>query len=150
MDQVSTVSPGNYYCYINGRRCWQTKEIDPDSIWMGLCIRGPVASSRSMKFFQSYVKSSRKRIMILGPEEYTDVQGINHVTLLLDMWRGLVKMADQTILAKLRRLEPSTSKKWRLRFNTYMETEATTATEPVSKIIKVRNSTKGDHVQNFC
>jgi hypothetical protein len=44
---------------------------------------------------------------------------VNSVNTVLEMWRGLVKEADLTILAKKRHKEPIRADKLRLRFHNY-------------------------------
>jgi hypothetical protein len=93
------------------------REIDPDTIWIGLCEGSNKAAAWSKAFFSDYVEHSVKSVMVLGPAEYADRRMVNSASTVLAMWRKLVKEADQTVLEAKRRQQIGPGDKWRLRFH---------------------------------
>lgn len=84
-------------------RYFYNQDVDPDTIWIGLCERDPRAAACTKAFFLDYVEHSMRRVMVLGSEEYADKRIVNSVSTALAMWRKLVKEADLTVLQVKRR-----------------------------------------------
>ncbi len=99
-------------------RYFRGKEIDPDSVWFGLCERERTATAWCQTFLSDYVEHAVRSVMVLGPEEYEDRRVLNSAATVLGMWRSLVKEADLTVLAKRRQRDPSAAAKWKLRYQT--------------------------------
>jgi hypothetical protein len=65
------------------------------------------------------VEKSVRRVTVLGPEKYKEKRMLNYASLVLAVWRGLVKEADLTVLKEKRIEEPTSRDKWRLQFHSY-------------------------------
>jgi hypothetical protein len=98
-------------------RYFGEQEIDPDTIWIGLCEGNKKSVACTKAFFSDYVENSVRVAMVLGPEEYVEQRMVNSASTLLEMWRKLVKEADLTVLKDKRHEEPQAADKWRLRFH---------------------------------
>ena len=98
-------------------RYFHDRNIDPDTIWIGLCEGDKTVTAWSKAFFSDYVEHSVRRVIVLGPEEYVDKRTLNSASTVLAMWRKLVKEADLTVLEAKRKQEPRSGDKWRLRFH---------------------------------
>jgi hypothetical protein len=91
-------------------------EIDPDSIWLDLCLNSDLATSRCRAFLRGYVEDSVQEIPTLGPEETVKKRTITSANSLLQVWRGLIARADATVLKHKRREDPSKKDTWTLKF----------------------------------
>jgi hypothetical protein len=109
-------------------RYFDERSVDPDTIWIGLCEGDGTATAWCKAFFSDYVEHSVRRVMVLGSEEYVDKRMLNSASMVLAMWRKLVKEADLTVLKAKRQQEPRAGEKWRLRFHGH------TARMPTSSI----------------
>jgi hypothetical protein len=118
-------------------RYFRERNIDPDTIWAGLCEGRREAAAWSQAFFSDYVEHSVRSVMVLGPEEYEDGRMLNSATTVLAMWRKLVKEADLTVLREKRQREPGTADKWRLRFHNHNARFPTSSTT-IFDVSKVR------------
>jgi len=85
---------------------FRKREVDPDTIWIGLCEGDKEAIARTKGFFSDYVEDSVRLAMVLGPEEYVEKWIVNSASTVLTMWRKLVKEADVTVLKAKRQQEP--------------------------------------------
>jgi hypothetical protein len=115
----------------------QDEKIDPDEIWIRLCEGDKEAIATCKTFLWDYVDEISVRwVMVLGPEEYVQRRMVNSANTVLAMWRGLVKEADLTVLAKRRHEEPMRADMWRLRFHNYNARHPTSsiATFDISKV----------------
>ena len=72
--------------------------MDPDSIWLDLCLNRDLAKDRSRAFLRRFVKDSVTRVPTLRPEEYELKRTINSANTLLNVWRSLIAQADATVL----------------------------------------------------
>ena len=72
--------------------------MDPDSIWLDLCLNRDLAKGRSRAFLRRFVKDSVKRVPTLRPEEYELKRTLNSANTLLNVWRSLIAQADATVL----------------------------------------------------
>lgn len=96
-----TLYPWHGYCVRHPHfslRYFLTNEVDPKTIWTGICEGCNGAITWCKTFFSNYVDNSVRRILVLCPKEYEDRRMLNYVTLLLKMWRKLIKEADLTVL----------------------------------------------------
>lgn len=100
-------------------RYFRERNIDPDTIWIGLCEGDRQAAAWSQTFFSDSVEHSVRSVMVLGPEGYEDRRMLNSATTVLAMWRKLVKEADLTVLRARRQQQPGTADRWRLRFHNH-------------------------------
>jgi len=57
----------------------QVLTVDPDSIWLDLCLNRGLAKDRSRAFLRRFVKDSVKRVPTLGPEEYELKRTLYHL-----------------------------------------------------------------------
>jgi hypothetical protein len=90
--------------------------VDPDSIWLDLCLNRDLAKDRSRAFLRRFVKDSVKRVPTLGPEKYELKRTLNSANTLLNVWRSLIAQADATVLLDKRRKDRSNEDIWRLKF----------------------------------
>ena len=58
-------------------RYFPERNIDPDTIWIGLCEGDREAAAWTQAFFSDYVEHSVRSVMVLGPEEYEDRRMFN-------------------------------------------------------------------------
>ena len=79
-------------------RYFHERNVDADTIWIGLCERKREAAAWSRASFSDYVEHSVRSVMVLGPEEYEDRWMLKCATTVLAMWLELVKEADLTAL----------------------------------------------------
>jgi hypothetical protein len=66
--------------------------VDPDSIWLDLCLNRDRTKDRSRAFLRRFVKDLVKRVPILRPEEYELKRILNLANTLLNVW-SVGKMA---------------------------------------------------------
>jgi hypothetical protein len=98
--------------------------IDPDNVWLDLCLNDDSTKARCVAFLKAYVKDSEQEFPILVPleetgEEPQETKGRRTVTSahsLLNIWRSLIAEADATVLLKKRREDPAKKNIWRLKF----------------------------------
>ena len=69
----------------------QVLKVDPNSIWLDLCLNRNLAKNGSGAFLRRFVKDSAKQVPTLGPEEYELKRTLNSANTLLNVWRSLIK-----------------------------------------------------------
>lgn len=52
-------------------------QIDPNQIWLGLCLGTEEAINYCRLYLHNYVEDSVQKFVILGPEEYQDRGTVN-------------------------------------------------------------------------
>jgi hypothetical protein len=88
------------------------RTIDPDSVWLDLCLNDGLAKARCVAFLKAYVKDSQQEFPILVPLEETGEEPqetewrrtITSAHSLLNIWRSLIAEADATVLLKKGRM----------------------------------------------
>ncbi|KAF4632838.1 hypothetical protein G7Y89_g5286 [Cudoniella acicularis] len=110
-------------------------KIDPDSIWLDLCLNSDLATSRCRAFLRGYVEDSVQEVPTLGPEETAKKRTITSANSLLQVWRGLIARADATVLKYKRREDPLKKDTWTLKFIDYSNRQGR---GPVFKISRER------------
>lgn len=111
--------------------------IDPDEIWLDLCYNKDNAKDLARAFLTEYVQESQDATVVLGPEERIEQRSVTSALSLLGVWRSLVAVADRTVLARLRKLEPFHNPAWRLK---WMDNTSRKGSGAVFEVSKVRLS----------
>ncbi|KAM9873428.1 hypothetical protein VDGL01_12488 [Verticillium dahliae] len=101
--------------------------LDPDDIWLRLCDETPESIGYCQAFLQDYVVNSLEKRVSLGPEEYELARTVTCTKTILEVWKGLVRHADDHVLQAKRRSHPKESAHWTL-------SVSERCTGPVSKI----------------
>lgn len=91
-------------------------QVDPDSIWLDLCLASETAKDYCRVFLRAYVENSERRYPVLGPQEYEYRRTVNTASSVTQFWRGLIAQADSTVLLEKRRQDPKNKALWRLKF----------------------------------
>lgn len=91
-------------------------QIDPNQIWLGLCLGTEEAINYCRLYLHNYVEDSVQKCVILGPEEYQDRGTVNSASTVIQCWRELIAQADSTVLLDKRREDPGNYQQWRLKF----------------------------------
>ena len=91
-------------------------QIDPNKIWLGLCLGEKKSMDLCRLYLQSYVKDSMQRVPVLGPQESEDRRTVNSASSVIQCWRELIAEADATVLRDQRERDPENFDKWRLKF----------------------------------
>jgi 6-pyruvoyl-tetrahydropterin synthase len=90
--------------------------INPDQIWLDLCLGKEDAKSHCRVFLTSRVVQSKQYFVVLGPEEYEHRRTMNSASSVTQVWRELIAQADSTVLREKRRTDPDNRHIWRLKF----------------------------------
>ncbi|KAH6653544.1 hypothetical protein BKA67DRAFT_323734 [Truncatella angustata] len=67
-------------------------------------------------FLRTYVESSVKKTLVLGPEEFVYVRTVDMAFTVQEVWRRLVAAAENHVMSALRQQYPSEASTWRLRW----------------------------------
>ncbi|KAH6699524.1 hypothetical protein EV126DRAFT_386740 [Verticillium dahliae] len=102
-------------------------DLDPDDIWLRLCDETPESIGYCQAFLHDYVVNSLEKRVSLGPEEYELARTVTCTKTILEVWKGLVRHADDHVLQAKRRSDPKKSAHWTL-------SVSERRTGPVSKI----------------
>jgi hypothetical protein len=90
--------------------------IDPNQIWLDLCLGTEAAINYCRLYLNNYVEHSVQKFVTLGPEEYEYRRTVNSASTVIQCWRELIAQADSTVLREKRREEPHKFQQWRLKF----------------------------------
>ncbi|EEY24057.1 conserved hypothetical protein [Verticillium alfalfae VaMs.102] len=101
--------------------------LNPDDIWLRLCDGNPESIGYCQAFLHDYVVNSLEKRVSLGPEEYELARTVTCTKTILEVWKGLVRHADDHVLQAKRRSDPKKSAHWTL-------SVSERCTGPVSKI----------------
>ncbi|KAM9875700.1 hypothetical protein VDGL01_10251 [Verticillium dahliae] len=102
-------------------------DLNPDDIWLRLCDGNPESIGYCQAFLHDYVVNSLEKRVSLGPEEYELARTVTCTKTILEVWKGLVRHADDHVLQAKRRSDPKKSAHWTL-------SVSERCTGPVSKI----------------
>lgn len=100
------------------------RPVDPDRVWLDLCLNDELAKARCVAFLKAYVRDSEQEFPILVPLEETGEEPqetewrrtLTSAHSLLNIWRSLIAEADATVLLKMRKKDPAKKHTWRLKF----------------------------------
>lgn len=119
--------------------------MDPDNIWLSLCLNDDTAKRKCVGFLREYVKKSVQKFPILVPLEKAAETGekppeteerrtITSAHTLLNIWRSLIAQADATVLLKKRKEDPANKDTWRLKFMDHTNAKGKGPVFEVSKV----------------
>ncbi|KAL1850467.1 hypothetical protein Daus18300_012881 [Diaporthe australafricana] len=91
-------------------------DVDPDQVWVDLCLDKDDAKARIKIFLQYYIKSSGRWEVCLGPEEYSWQREITSAISVTEAWKCMVCEAHATVLYEKRRAHPLQRALWALAF----------------------------------
>ncbi|OAG09319.1 uncharacterized protein CC84DRAFT_1171913 [Paraphaeosphaeria sporulosa] len=91
-------------------------QMDPNQIWLGLCLGTEEAINYCRLYLHNYVEDSVQKFMVLGPEEYEYRRTVNTASIVIQCWRELIAQADSTVLLDKRREDLGNYQLWRLKF----------------------------------
>lgn len=91
-------------------------EIDPDQVWLDLCLDDDDAKGKIKIFLQYYIKSSGRWEVCLGPEEYSWQREITSAISVTEAWKCMVCEAHATVLAEKRKTDRLRRNLWCLVF----------------------------------
>ncbi|UKZ79054.1 hypothetical protein TrVFT333_006805 [Trichoderma virens FT-333] len=86
--------------------------VDPNKVWIDLCIGVDGIQSIFQAFLEEYVKSSVVLRPCLGPEEYELVRTIDHGSTVTDTWVSLVNKVNGTVLKQKRNEDREKASFW--------------------------------------
>ena len=73
--------------------------VDPDDIWLHLCLGLEEAKLYYRAFLRAYVQDSERKFPILGPSEYEYRLTVTAAATVAERWRQLIAMADSALYA---------------------------------------------------
>ena len=91
-------------------------QIDPNQIWLDLCLGTKAAINHCRLYLDDYVVNSVQKFVVLGPEEYEYRRTVNLASIVIQCWRELIAQADSIVLWEKRHEEPENFLQWRLKF----------------------------------
>ncbi|KAK4206080.1 hypothetical protein QBC37DRAFT_393662 [Rhypophila decipiens] len=95
--------------------CDCTGVVDPDSIFIRLCLDDKAAVAKFQDFLDDYVKFSEQYTPTLGPEEYIVIRSVKHSLTVLALWKALLMAAHDKVLKTKRLEDPQNAEVWRLK-----------------------------------
>ena len=122
---ANIICPYSYFKKIN---------VDPDSIWLDLCLESDQAKNYCCLFLETYVRKSVRKFLVLGPKEYEHRRALNTASAVMTCWRSLIAKVDSTVLSAKRRQDTKNNRLWRLKF---FDHENQRGQGPISEISKV-------------
>jgi hypothetical protein len=127
--------PANLYDLLCPYRFFKTAlQVDPDSIWLDLCLESDKAKNYCRLFLRRYVEKAKRKFLVLGPQEYEYRRALNSAASVMQCWRSLIAKADSTVLSAKRRQDPKNRLHWRLKF---VDQERQRGQGPIFEISKV-------------
>ncbi|KAL6794822.1 hypothetical protein GGI42DRAFT_128351 [Trichoderma sp. SZMC 28013] len=118
LDKDSYVDPDTQHrrdrIWKNWQRFTEDMDLDPNSVWIDLCIGVDGVQSIFQTFLRMYVEGSVTKRPCLGPEEYELISTIKHASTVVDTWVSLVNEADSRVLKEKRNEDRDRASFWHL------------------------------------
>jgi hypothetical protein len=131
-------TPANVLCLYNSY--FKKINVDPDSIWLGLCHESDQAKNYCRLFLETYTKNSLRKFLVLGPKEYEIRRALNSAASVTHCWRSLIAQADSTILSDKRQQDPKNKPLWRLKFVDHEKERGRGPIFEISKVSLIRST----------
>jgi hypothetical protein len=110
-------------------------KADWEQVWIDFRNEKQSATRLLMTFLSQLVKNTRRKRIVLGPEEVIQERAIKHATTLQNIWVDLVSVADFEVMRPQRLKEPKYASFWEL---SYTSKDRGLTNKPAYKFAKVR------------